>query len=165
MDTALFFDGALTGEPTTVDCTLNGGATTTCYHITVAGYPTSHEVGPFCPSKTTDGADKGTGGYNPVRGDKVIAFARKFLNDSLPLAAGSWTEVRTFAVVDGALVITLADESTTTVAALKSCRAVAGVRIAQQRRPAAVAAANPVALSSNATQSEAGTPIRDNASR
>jgi malate synthase len=34
------------------------------------------------------GADKGKG-YNPARGNKVIAFARQFLNDTFPLAAGS----------------------------------------------------------------------------
>ncbi|PFG34457.1 YHYH protein [Sanguibacter antarcticus] len=59
VDTALFFDGALAGEATTEDCTLNGGAETSCYSITVAGYPTSHDVGPFCPDTITDGADAG----------------------------------------------------------------------------------------------------------
>ena len=59
LDTSLFLDGALTTEPTTEDCTLSGDADTTCYRITVAGYPTDHEVGPFCPATITDGADKG----------------------------------------------------------------------------------------------------------
>lgn len=63
-----------------------------------------------------DGAEKGTG-YNPVRGDKVIAYARRFLDDSVPLADGTWTEVKSFAVNDGALVITLADGQETGVAA------------------------------------------------
>ena len=35
-----------------------------------------------------DGADKGKG-YNPVRGAKVIAFARNFLDQSAPLAGGA----------------------------------------------------------------------------
>ena len=35
-----------------------------------------------------DGAERGTD-YNPVRGAKVIAFARKFLNDTAPLTQGS----------------------------------------------------------------------------
>ncbi|MGV0748330.1 malate synthase G [Mycolicibacter minnesotensis] len=63
-----------------------------------------------------DGAEKGTG-YNPVRGDKVIAYARRFLDDSVPLANGAWTEVKSFAVNDGALVVTLGDGLETAVAA------------------------------------------------
>ena len=35
----------------------------------------------------SDGADKGTG-YNKVRGDKVIAYARKFLDEAVPLSSG-----------------------------------------------------------------------------
>ncbi|MGB3893116.1 malate synthase G [Mycolicibacter sinensis] len=62
-----------------------------------------------------DGAEKGTS-YNKVRGDKVIAYARKFLDESVPLANGAWTEVKSFAVTDGALVVTLADGTETAVA-------------------------------------------------
>ena len=54
VDIGLFFDGALAEDATIEDCTLSGGAETTCYSITVAGYPTSYEVGPFCPSTITD---------------------------------------------------------------------------------------------------------------
>ena len=39
-----------------------------------------------------DGAEKGPG-YNKVRGDKVIAYARGFLDAAVPLASGSWTDV------------------------------------------------------------------------
>ena len=63
-----------------------------------------------------DGAEKGTS-YNKVRGDKVIAYARRFLDDSVPLANGAWTEVKSFAVNDGALVVTLGDGLETAVAA------------------------------------------------
>ncbi len=49
------------------------------------------------------GAEKGKG-YNPVRGAKVIAWARNFLNESAPLAAGSWDSVSGFLInSDGAL--------------------------------------------------------------
>ncbi|MGH3562314.1 MAG: malate synthase G, partial [Mycobacterium sp.] len=54
----------------------------------------------------SDGAEKGTG-YNPVRGDKVIAYARKFLDDAVPLGNGAWTEAKSFKIDGGRLVVTL----------------------------------------------------------
>ena len=62
-----------------------------------------------------DGAEKGKG-YNPKRGEKVIAFAKKFLDETFPLAAGSHADVTKYAVEGNALVVTLKDGSTTTVA-------------------------------------------------
>ena len=59
VDTALFLDGALAEEPTTEDCTLSGDTETTCYQITVTGYPVDHEVGPFCPDTISDSAEDG----------------------------------------------------------------------------------------------------------
>ncbi len=59
LNTDHFFDGALAGDVSTEDCTLSGGAETTCYLITVAGYPVTYETGPFCPDTITDGADAG----------------------------------------------------------------------------------------------------------
>ncbi len=59
-----------------------------------------------------DGATKGPG-YNQVRGDKVIAYARDFLNDAAPLAAGNHADSTKYAIVDGALQVTLKDGSTT----------------------------------------------------
>ena len=40
----------------------------------------------------SDGAEKGTS-YNRVRGDKVIAYARAFLDEAVPLASGSWSDI------------------------------------------------------------------------
>lgn len=62
-----------------------------------------------------DGAEKGKG-YNPKRGEKVIAFAKNFLNETFPLAQGSHADVTKYAVEGNALVVTLKDGSTTTVA-------------------------------------------------
>jgi malate synthase len=56
----------------------------------------------------TDGADKGTS-YNRVRGDKVIAYARAFLDNSVPLATGSWADVTGLSVADGQLEVATRD--------------------------------------------------------
>ena len=53
-----------------------------------------------------DGAEKGQG-YNKVRGDKVIAFARAFLDEAAPLSAGSHVESTGYKIVDGKLVVSL----------------------------------------------------------
>ncbi|MBN7775443.1 malate synthase G [Nitratireductor aquimarinus] len=50
-----------------------------------------------------DGAEKGKG-YNPKRGEKVIAWARAFLDGSAPLDGVSWTEITGLSVVGGQLV-------------------------------------------------------------
>ena len=53
----------------------------------------------------TDGAEKGRG-YNPKRGEKVIAWVRDFLDSAVPLAGASWKDVTSLAVKGGALAIT-----------------------------------------------------------
>ncbi|MBU8537554.1 malate synthase G [Falsiroseomonas tokyonensis] len=54
-----------------------------------------------------DGAEKGRG-YNPKRGEKVIAFARRVLDQAAPLAGGeSHVGARSYAIEGGALVVTL----------------------------------------------------------
>jgi malate synthase len=62
-----------------------------------------------------DGAEKGTS-YNPVRGDKVIAYARKFLDGAVPLASGSWSEATGVKIDDGQLLIDLGDGLSTGLA-------------------------------------------------
>lgn len=54
-----------------------------------------------------DGAEK-SGGYNPKRGAKVIAWAKNFLDQSTPLAQGKWTDVTALSIKDGKLVVTTA---------------------------------------------------------
>lgn len=53
-----------------------------------------------------NGAEKGKG-YNKVRGDKVIAFARAFLDEAAPLSAGSHAESTGYKIVDGTLIVSL----------------------------------------------------------
>ena len=58
-----------------------------------------------------DGAEKGTG-YNKVRGDKVIAYAREFLDTAVPLATGSWSDATGLTIDGGRLLVSLGDEQT-----------------------------------------------------
>lgn len=58
------------------------------------------------------GAEKGKG-YNPVRGAKVIEFARNFLDQAVPLATGSHKDSTGYAVEGGKLVVSLKDGSKT----------------------------------------------------
>ena len=60
----------------------------------------------------TDGAVK-EGGYNPVRGNKVIAFAKNFLDNTVPLVNGDYHNVIKFEFINGELLMTLKDKSTT----------------------------------------------------
>jgi len=55
-----------------------------------------------------DGAEKGKG-YNKVRGDKVIAYARQFLDDAVPLASGSYVDATGLRVDDGQFLVALGD--------------------------------------------------------
>jgi malate synthase len=48
-----------------------------------------------------------------VRGDKVIAFARAFLDEAAPLAAGSHVDSTGYTIVDGKLVVALKGGSNT----------------------------------------------------
>ena len=58
----------------------------------------------------TDGATR-AGGYNPVRGQRVIDFAKRLLDEVAPLTAGSHATVKSYAIAGNALVATQADGS------------------------------------------------------
>ena len=42
-------------------------------------------------------------GFNKTRGDSVIAYVRKFLDQTIPLTDGSWKDITNLKIVDGAL--------------------------------------------------------------
>ena len=63
----------------------------------------------------TGGAEKGKG-YNPVRGAKVIEYARYVLDRTVPLKKGSHIDSTGYAVVKGELVVTLKGGTTTHLA-------------------------------------------------
>ena len=54
----------------------------------------------------TDGCEKGPG-YNEKRGAKVIAFARRVLDESTPLAQGSHADATAYRIESGALVVAM----------------------------------------------------------
>jgi malate synthase len=51
-------------------------------------------------------------GYDPERGKRVIAWARRFLNETTPLMSGSHADVRAYSVKGGMLVVDFDDGTT-----------------------------------------------------
>ncbi|MGA4518767.1 malate synthase G [Solibacillus silvestris] len=62
-----------------------------------------------------DGTEAGKG-YNPIRGNKVIDYAKKFLDQAAPLKAASHKDAITYKIAESKLVITLVNGETTTLA-------------------------------------------------
>ncbi len=62
-----------------------------------------------------NGAEK-TKSYNPARGAKVVAFARDFLDQTIPLENGSHHDAKRYQVIDSALAVTLNSGETTHLA-------------------------------------------------
>jgi len=80
-----------------------------------------------------DGAQRGAG-YNPVRGARVIAFARAFLDQAMPLADGSHVGSTRYQIEHGTLQVTLAGGQTS---GLRDPSQLAGYR-GQPEAPSAV---------------------------
>jgi len=59
-----------------------------------------------------DGGASRDSKYNPVRGERVIAFAREFLDRAAPLANGSHRDATGYTVKDGALSVTTGSGAT-----------------------------------------------------
>ena len=69
----------------------------------------------------TDGAERGKG-YNPVRGRKVIDYARNVLDQSAPLERGSWRDAAGLKIEGGKLVVSIGSGN----AGLKNPKALVG---------------------------------------
>ncbi len=65
---------------------------------------------------TEDGGAGKAGPYNPVRGARVIAYARRVLDQAAPLASGSHADSTAYHAESGALKISLSDGSCVTLA-------------------------------------------------
>ncbi|MEX0965143.1 MAG: malate synthase G [Pseudohongiellaceae bacterium] len=61
-----------------------------------------------------DGAER-TPGYNPVRGERVVALARDFLDQACPLLAASHSDAIVYRIVNGQLLVEL-EQGVTTLA-------------------------------------------------
>ena len=59
-----------------------------------------------------EGGATRSGSYNPVRGDKVIAYGRRFLDEAIPLAEGSHADAVAYRVAQGALHVQRTDGKT-----------------------------------------------------
>lgn len=60
-----------------------------------------------------EGGAERTAAYNPVRGEKVIAYARNFLDQAAPLAESSHREAIKYSIVASQLTVTLSNGETT----------------------------------------------------
>ncbi len=58
-----------------------------------------------------DGATR-AGGYNPVRGAKVVAYTKAFLDEHFPLKSGSHSNVTSYKIENGTLAVQLGSDST-----------------------------------------------------
>ncbi|WP_276167909.1 YHYH protein [Zobellia alginiliquefaciens] len=59
VDASLFLEDGLAEPITMVEKTLSDGTVAMCYKITTTSTPSEHQMGPWCPTNISDGADKG----------------------------------------------------------------------------------------------------------
>jgi malate synthase len=62
-----------------------------------------------------EGGAQKNGSYNPIRGEKVILFAKKFLDQAAPLKHFSHKDAVNYAIMDGSLAVSLANGITTSL--------------------------------------------------
>ena len=104
-----FAANAIVGDVATEPCTLSGGTTTTCARVTVAGYPSTYQVGPFCPATITTTAQDagiwfdGSGVYN-LDGPFIKNLAQFYSDSEWKLydSAGNVNVTNTKEAFDGA---------------------------------------------------------------
>ncbi|WP_257347359.1 malate synthase G [Pseudalkalibacillus decolorationis] len=60
-----------------------------------------------------EGGAEQKGFYNPIRGEKVITYAKEFLDQAIPLAQAKHEEIEAYTLVDGKLSVALSSGETT----------------------------------------------------
>ena len=73
-----------------------------------------------------EGGAERSGPYNPVRGDRVIAYARDFLNRHCPLSSGDHSRAQAYRIVDGTLQVELDNGDTAALASPEQLRGYTG---------------------------------------
>lgn len=73
-----FEPGSLIGAPRLVECTLSGGASSTCVAVTMPANPETFDMGPWCPSTIRD--DAGRGGIW-LEGGRVYDVSGSFIEN------------------------------------------------------------------------------------
>ena len=99
VDSSLFLIEGLTSDIVEVDCTLSGGTETTCYRFSVAGTPSDHTPGPWCPRNIADSAEEGgiwlEGGLvYDIDGEFVLNLAEFYDDDEWQLYDETTGEIR-----------------------------------------------------------------------
>ena len=75
---------------------------------------------------SSDGGAENTGTYNPVRGARVIAYGRRFLDAHFPLADASHIDASSYSIIDTRLQVELGDGSKVTLVNCDQCKGYQG---------------------------------------
>lgn len=106
VDISLFKSGALVGDVTEVSCTLSDGSASSCYQLTIVGFPSDQtELGPFCPPTTTSTAEEGGIWFDGS--DQYDIDGNFILN--LPVLYGSTYTANSWILYDGTGKVNITD--------------------------------------------------------
>ena len=75
---------------------------------------------------SSDGGAENKGAYNPVRGSRVIAYARSLLDQHFPLANGSHVDASSYSIVDHGLLVNLGDGNNSRLLDPEQCKGFQG---------------------------------------
>ncbi|CAA0093697.1 Uncharacterised protein [Zhongshania aliphaticivorans] len=79
IDISMFAKNAFSQEPKIVDCETAEGTKTSCYQLITDGAPAGRTPGPFCPRKTSDGADVSGAWFNKDGMGDLVDITGEFI--------------------------------------------------------------------------------------